>query len=105
MEVSRPDFMGLGLVSDSSLKGLGFRFRVGKYLTRKYWVSVPVSASDFKGLGLGRVVSVSNGQVLVSVSVDEVSVSDDEAKTPSLVVDIEKKRLKHVNINTHREQT
>ena len=43
-----------------------------------------VLVSDFKGLGLGRVVSVSNGQVLVSVSNNEVLVSDYEAETPSL---------------------
>ena len=55
-------------------------------------VSVSVSVSDFKGLGLGRVVSVSNGQVSVSVLVsnDEVSVlvlvSDYEAETPSLLL-------------------
>ena len=44
---------------------------------------------DFKGLISEGVVSVSNGQVLVSVSNDEVlvlvSVSNDEAETPSLV--------------------
>ena len=57
----------------------------------KYWVSVSVLVSDFKGLGRGRGGLVLNGQVLVSVSVsvsnDEVlvSVSDNEAETPSLV--------------------
>ena len=39
--VSRPDFMGLGLVSVSSLKGLGL-----------------VSVSRFKGLGLARDYSI-----------------------------------------------
>ena len=41
MEVSRPDFMGLDLVSVSSLKGLGL-----------------VSVSRFKGLGLTRDYSI-----------------------------------------------
>ena len=41
MEVSRPDFMGLGLVSVSPLKGLGL-----------------VSVSRFKGLGLARDYSI-----------------------------------------------
>ena len=41
MEVSRPDFMGLSLVSGSSLKGLGL-----------------VSVSRFKGLGLARDYSI-----------------------------------------------
>ena len=66
-------------VSVSSVKDLGLVkndvFRVEKYLTRSRILKVLVSEG---------VVSVSNGMVSVSVLNDEVS--DDEAETPSLLL-------------------
>ena len=47
MEVSRPDFMGLGLVPVSSLKGLGL-----------------ISVSRFKGLGFSLETTLSRPQYL-----------------------------------------
>ena len=66
-------------VSVSSVKDLGLVkndvFRVEKYLTRSRILKVLVSEG---------VVSISNGMVSVSVLNDEVS--DDEAETPSLLL-------------------
>ena len=89
--VSRPDFMGLSLVS---------RFK-GLRLARDYSIettrpeeetnigsrSQSWKVSDLKGLGLGRGglgLEWSDGQVLVSVSVS-VSVLYSEAETPSVL--------------------
>ncbi len=49
---------------------------------------VSVLISDSSGFGLGRMVLVSEGlvSILVSVSDGQVSVSDFEAETPSLIL-------------------
>ena len=97
MDVSRPDFMGLGLISVWYLQGLVSVSRFGLGLARDFTQLRPRDLQQqqmkieawkkrrkknlLKNARLG-----SRSQILkVSVSDDEVSVSDSETETPSLL--------------------